>query len=88
MPFPPDYYNHHSFIPSSRQSAEEEYFYKTSALPEIIPDQPTLAYGLPIKVSAHHFIYDDQKIKRYQNYITADEKDPEIYLDAEDKIED
>jgi hypothetical protein len=50
--------------------------------------KPSLAYALPIKVPAHHFIYDDQKIKRYQNYIVNDEKDPEVYLKAEEKIED
>lgn len=35
---------------------------------------------LPLKVPAHHFIYDDQAIKRYQNYASSDEKDPEVAL--------
>ncbi len=81
MTFPPDYYNHNSYIPPSRQSAEEEYFYKTSALNEIVPEEPTTVYSLPLKVPAHHFIYDNQKTKRYHNYITTDEKDPEIFLE-------
>jgi hypothetical protein len=48
----------------------------------------TSAYSLPIKVPAHHFIYDDQKIKRYQNYNSYDEKDPEAILEDNGPIED
>lgn len=79
--FPADYYNHNSKIPTPRQSAQEEYFFKTSALSQITPEEPTSVYGLPLKVQAHNFIYDDQKIKKYYNYITTDEKDPEIGLE-------
>lgn len=39
-------------------------------------------------MQAHHFIYDDEKIKKYYNYITTDEKDPEVFLENEEKIED
>ena len=43
---------------------------------------------LPIKVPAHHFIYNDQSIKTYQNYNECDEKDPEISLENNQPMED
>lgn len=88
LAFPADYFNHSSKIPTPRQSGEEEYFYKTSALSSITPEESTSVYNLPLKVQAHHFIYDDEKIKKYYNYITTDEKDPEVFLENEEKIED
>lgn len=48
----------------------------------------TSVYLLPIKVPAHHFIYDDHRIKMYENYNAYDEKDPEIMLAENGPIED
>jgi len=75
-------------IPPPRLSGEEEYFYKTPALDSYQPEALTSAYLLPIKVPAHHFIYNDQAIKHYQNYMTCDEKDPEVNLDNNQPVED
>jgi hypothetical protein len=74
--FGPDYFNHSRIIPPPRQSGEEEWFLKTSALPGYQPETLTSVYSLPIKVPAHHFIYDDQSLRRYKNYVACDEKDP------------
>ena len=48
----------------------------------------TSAYSLPIKVPAHHFIYDDHAIKLYQGYNAYDEKDAEIILEDIGPIQD
>ena len=88
MQNPSDFFNHTSCIPSARQSAEEEYFFKTAGLDSFTVDSLTSAYTLPIKVPAHHFIYDDQSIKQYQNYTSCDEKDPEVNLENSLPIED
>ena len=76
LSYPGDYFNHNLTIPASRHSAEEEYWLKTAALGETALEAATAVYSLPIKVPAHHFIYDEQVIKRYQNYPLKDEKDP------------
>lgn len=86
--YPADYYNHNSAIPPPRQSAEEEYYLKSAALGEAVPDTLSSVYSLPLKVPAHHFIYDQQLTKRYQPYAICDEKDPELYLQNDEPIED
>ena len=88
MQNPPDFFYNTSVIPPTRQSGEEEFFYKTSALDDYTPESMTSTYELPIKVPAHHFIYNDHSIKHYQNYTTCDEKDPEIYLENSQPIQD
>jgi hypothetical protein len=44
--------------------------------------------SLPIKIPAHHFIFDNHALRRYKNYNSKDEKDPEEYLHNDNAIED
>jgi hypothetical protein len=48
----------------------------------------TSIYSLPLKTTAHHFIFDNNAIRRYNNYVSADEKDPEVYLQDDGPVED
>lgn len=73
--FPPDYYNHTRIIPKTRASGEQEAYFKSSALPGYEPEPLSSIYSLPIKVPAHHFIYNDDSIRRYHNYGSINEKD-------------
>jgi hypothetical protein len=75
--FGADYYNHTKIIPKSRASGEEEWAYKSSALPGLEVEPLTTIYSLPVKVPAHHFIHDNHAFRRYKNYHGMDEKDPE-----------
>ena len=55
--FPPDFVNLSKTIPSVRISGEEEFYLKSSALPQYEPFTPTSIYSLPLKLPTHHFIY-------------------------------
>ena len=86
--YPGDFFYNASKIPENRQSGEEEYTLKTAALEGYTPEELTSVYELPMKVPAHHFIFDNQAIKRYENYNQLDEKDPEVFLENGLPIED
>lgn len=87
--FPPDFVNLSKTIPSVRISGEEEFYLKSSALPQYEPFTPTSIYSLPLKLPTHHFIYKNPSIRRYKTYSSVDEKDIEYLFNSEDtRIED
>ena len=68
MNFGSDFVHPSQIIPSARQSAEEEYPLKTSALPSYEPFKASSVYNFPLKVPTHQFIYKDLSFARYKPY--------------------